>query len=62
RFTDDTYAWCHRVLEDAGVAIAPGIDFGTHRASQHVRFSYPKPIPVLADGIERLARFLGRSA
>ena len=29
-----------RLLEEAGVAITPGIDFGTHRASEHVRFAY----------------------
>jgi aspartate/methionine/tyrosine aminotransferase len=62
RFTDDSYAWCHRLLEEAGVAVAPGIDFGTHRANTHVRFSYPKPVPVLAEGVARLARFLGKPA
>ena len=58
-FTDDSYAWCHELLEQAGVAIAPGIDFGTHLAATHVRFSYPKPIPVLAEGIARLQQYLG---
>ncbi|MCW5624771.1 MAG: pyridoxal phosphate-dependent aminotransferase, partial [Burkholderiales bacterium] len=58
RFTDDTYGFCHRILEEAGVAIAPGIDFGSHQASRHVRFSYPKPIPVLAEGMRRLAAWL----
>jgi len=46
------------VLDRAGVAIAPGLDFGTHGCAQHVRFSYPKPIPVLAEGVARLARHL----
>ena len=58
RFTTDSYAWCHELLEQAGVAIAPGIDFGAYRAETHVRFSYPKPIPVLAEGIARLKRYL----
>ena len=58
RFTTDSYAWCHELLEQAGVAIAPGIDFGAYRAEAHVRFSYPKPIPVLAEGIARLERYL----
>ncbi len=58
RFTTDSYAWCHELLEKAGVAIAPGIDFGSYRAETHVRFSYPKPIPVLAEGIARLERYL----
>jgi aspartate/methionine/tyrosine aminotransferase len=58
RFTDDSYAFCLDVLDRAGVAIAPGLDFGTHRCAQHVRFSYPKPIPVLAEGVARLEKYL----
>ena len=34
------------------------LDFGTYRAETHVRFSYPKPIPVLAEGLARLERYL----
>ncbi|MBX9962191.1 MAG: pyridoxal phosphate-dependent aminotransferase [Burkholderiales bacterium] len=60
KLTKDSYGFCMDVLEQAGVAIAPGIDFGTHRAAEHVRFSYPKPIPVLAEGVARLERFLKR--
>lgn len=58
RFTNDSYAFCLDVLDRAGVAIAPGLDFGTHRCAQHVRFSYPKPIPVLAEGVARLEKYL----
>ncbi len=58
RFTDDSYRFCLDVLDRAGVAIAPGLDFGIHGSAQHVRFSYPKPIPVLAEGVDRLARHL----
>jgi len=60
RLTSDSYKFCWDVLEKAGVAIAPGIDFGEHRAKQHVRFSYPKPILVLAEGVKRLREYLGR--
>jgi aspartate/methionine/tyrosine aminotransferase len=60
RLTPDSYKFCWDVLEKAGVAIAPGIDFGAHRAKQHVRFSYPKSIPVLAEGVERLRKYLGK--
>jgi aspartate/methionine/tyrosine aminotransferase len=60
RLTSDSYKFCWDVLEKAGVAIAPGIDFGEYRAKQHVRFSYPKPIPVLKEGVERLREYLGR--
>ena len=58
RLTDDSYKFCWDLLEKAGVAIAPGLDFGANKAKQHVRFSYPKSIPVLADGVERLKTYL----
>ncbi len=58
RFTKDSYGFCWDVLEKAGVAIAPGIDFGAHRAAEHVRFSYPKPVAVLEDGVRRLRDYL----
>jgi len=60
RLTDDSYRFCWDVLEKAGVAIAPGVDFGTHRAKKHVRFSYPKSIAVLQEGVGRLRRYLGK--
>jgi aspartate/methionine/tyrosine aminotransferase len=58
RLTGDSFAFCHDLLERAGVAVAPGIDFGTHRAAEHVRFSYPKPVPVLAEGVRRIRDYL----
>lgn len=58
RYTQDTYRFCYDLLEQAGVALAPGIDFGEHGASEHVRFSYPKPIPVLEEGVRRLRAYL----
>jgi aspartate/methionine/tyrosine aminotransferase len=59
-FTNDSHSFSHDVLEKAGVAIAPGLDFGDHRANEHVRFSYPKPIPVLQEGIRRLKEFTSK--
>jgi aspartate/methionine/tyrosine aminotransferase len=60
RLTSDSYQFCWDLLEKSGVAIAPGLDFGHHLAKQHVRFSYPKSIPVLQDGVERLRSYLGK--
>jgi aspartate/methionine/tyrosine aminotransferase len=48
------------VLEHAGVAITPGVDFGTHRAEAHVRFAYTIARERIEDGIARLARYLGK--
>jgi aspartate/methionine/tyrosine aminotransferase len=61
RFTTDSFAFCFDVLEHAGVAIAPGKDFGAHRADAHVRFSYPKSIAELERGVARLSDYLGNS-
>jgi len=47
------------VLEGAGVAFTPGIDFGRHRAQEHVRIAYTCGMPRLEEAVARLARFLG---
>jgi aspartate/methionine/tyrosine aminotransferase len=60
RLTRDSERFAMEVLERAGVAITPGRDFGTHRASLHVRFAYTRSMNDLEEGIERLARLLGR--
>jgi aspartate/methionine/tyrosine aminotransferase len=58
RLTQDSFAFTRDLLEEAGVAIAPGIDFGTHRPHEHVRFSYTKSLDVLAEGVRRIGEFL----
>ena len=58
--TADSFAFARDLLEQAGVAITPGIDFGRHAAAEHVRFAYTRPVPVLREGVARIARFLGR--
>jgi aspartate/methionine/tyrosine aminotransferase len=58
--TDDSERFCRDVLEGSGVAVTPGVDFGVHRASQHVRLAYTIDDAKLADGIDRLTRYLQR--
>ncbi|WP_443081444.1 pyridoxal phosphate-dependent aminotransferase [Thiohalorhabdus sp.] len=57
-FSDDSFAFAERVLEGAGVALTPGIDFGRHRAGAHVRFAYTTNLDRLEEGVARLARYL----
>ncbi|MFA9459971.1 pyridoxal phosphate-dependent aminotransferase [Thiohalorhabdus methylotrophus] len=57
-FTDDSFAFAGDLLDRAGVAITPGIDFGAHRPDAHVRFAYTTRLDRLAEGVERLDRFL----
>ncbi len=58
RFTRDSLAFCEAVLEQTGVAFTPGIDFGTHLASTHVRFAYTTTLEKLQEGIIRLQHYL----
>jgi aspartate/methionine/tyrosine aminotransferase len=58
RFAADSQAFCRDVLEGAGVAITPGIDFGAYRPNEHVRFAYTIEMAKLESGVERLARYL----
>ena len=58
RLTDDSFAFTHDLLEQAGVAITPGIDFGDWKAKQHVRFAYTTDRDNLKLGIERIAKQL----
>ncbi len=47
-----------RLLDQAGVAVTPGNDFGSHRASDHVRFSTTRPLDQLTEALDRMARVL----
>jgi len=60
-FTDDSYGFCERLLEQEGVAITPGIDFGEREANRYVRFACTRPVPQLEEAVRRIARFVGRA-
>ena len=38
--TSDSLALCHRLLDDTGIALAPGIDFDVEHGGQHIRMSF----------------------
>lgn len=59
RFTHDSQAFCLSLLEEHGVALTPGVDFGHHRSGEHLRFSYTTGMDRLELAVERLARVLG---
>jgi aspartate/methionine/tyrosine aminotransferase len=60
RFSGDSGQFAFRVLEEAGVAITPGLDFGSNAPERHVRFAYTRSLEDLREGVERLARMLSR--
>jgi aspartate/methionine/tyrosine aminotransferase len=58
RLTADSEEFASKLLESAGVAITPGLDFGHHLPGRHVRFSYANTRENLEEGLRRLERFL----
>ncbi len=58
--TDDGERFCAELLEETGVAITPGADFGDHRAGVHVRFSYATSLERIETGLERLRGYLAK--
>lgn len=54
----DSQRLCQHLIENEHVAITPGLDFGHHRASEHVRFAYTSSLPRLEQAVERIARGL----
>jgi len=61
RLTANSDDFAQRLLEEAGVAVTPGRDFGLHAPERHVRFSYANTHAQLQEGVRRIAAFLGRS-
>ena len=60
-FSADSTRFALRVLEEAGVAITPGLDFGSNRPERHVRFAYTRSLEDLEEGVEGIARMLAAS-
>ncbi len=57
-FTDDSFEFARRLLEEAAVAVTPGRDFGSYRAERFVRFAYTTGLERLQLGVERIGKFL----
>jgi aspartate/methionine/tyrosine aminotransferase len=58
KFTDDCQQFCIDMLENHGVAITPGVDFGSHRSNTHVRFAYTTSMECLVEAVSRLTKAL----
>lgn len=59
-FTDDSLAFCRRLLADTGLAITPGIDFDTEQGNSHVRFSFAGSLSDTERALERLGPWLAQ--
>lgn len=59
RFSSDSYKFAFDILEEAGVGVAPGIDFGDN-AEGFIRFSYTNSMENIITGLDRLELYLNR--
>ena len=58
RFTEDSRAFAAEILEKAGVAVTPGLDFDPARGHKTLRFSYARSTADMEEGIARLKAFM----
>jgi aspartate/methionine/tyrosine aminotransferase len=52
--TNDSSAFCRRMLEDVGVAATPGVDFDPERGDRSLRFSFAGATETMAEAARRL--------
>ena len=55
--SNDSMAFCARILAETGVAVTPGVDFDRTRGNRFVRFSYCGPEADMREAAERLKRW-----
>jgi aspartate/methionine/tyrosine aminotransferase len=56
--TDDSRAFAAEILDKAGVAVTPGLDFDPHRGARTLRFSYARSTADIREGLARLQAFM----
>jgi len=60
RFTDDSIDFAKRMLEQAGVAATPGLDFDPLHGKEFLRFSYAGSAADMREAVARVGKWLGR--
>ena len=56
--TEDSRAFARAILDEAGVAVTPGLDFDPQRGAGTLRFSYARATADIFEGLDRLGRFM----
>lgn len=56
--TDDAESFCARLLDEAGVAVAPGVDFDQIDGRRSLRISFAGSTPTITAGLEAFGEFL----
>jgi len=59
RFTNDSLGFCLKLLEDTGVATAPGVDFDPVDGNRFMRFSFALSTPEIEEALDRLVPWFG---
>ncbi len=57
-FSNDSLKFCKDVLDQAGVAITPGLDFDQKRGNSTIRFSYARTTEDIIEGARRIKKFM----
>ena len=57
--TDDSPAFCRRMLDEIGVAVTPGVDFDPVRGHRTLRLSFAGATADMAEAVDRIRRWLG---
>lgn len=60
RYTDDSMLFCRQILDEAGVALTPGLDFDARRGARTVRLSFAGSLGECEEAVARLGRFMRR--
>lgn len=56
--TSDSLALANDILDRAGVAVTPGLDFDPRRGATWLRFSYARATPDIVEGLARLQAYM----
>ena len=59
-FTADSFEFAKAMLEKAGVAVTPGLDFDPVHGRAFIRFSYARSADEMREAVTRIARWLGQ--
>ena len=60
RFSDDSLAFAKRMLDEAGVAATPGIDFDPRDGKHFLRFCYAQSAAEMREAVDRIKYWLRR--
>ncbi|WP_457622113.1 aminotransferase class I/II-fold pyridoxal phosphate-dependent enzyme [Persephonella sp.] len=58
KYSDNSFEFAKKLLEEIHVAVTPGVDFGKYRTEKYIRFAYTKDLDHLKEGIKRLRNYL----